>query len=69
MAHSQAPGSLPACVTAAGMEKFAKDPRMEARGDMPFDGKRIGSGGFVPVAACRRSHDASISARPIRLAR
>jgi hypothetical protein len=53
----------------AGMERFAKDPRMEAGGDMPFDGRRMVSGGFVPVAVCRRSRDASISAPPTRLAR
>jgi uncharacterized protein YbaA (DUF1428 family) len=33
----------------AGMEKFMKDPRMEAAGDMPFDGKRMIFGGFAPV--------------------
>ena len=33
----------------AGMEKFMKDPRMEAAGDMPFDGKRMIFGGFTPV--------------------
>jgi hypothetical protein len=42
---------------------------MEAGGDMPFDGRRMVSGGFVPVAVCRRSHGASISAPPTRLAR
>ncbi|HET9034063.1 MAG TPA: DUF1428 domain-containing protein [Dokdonella sp.] len=31
------------------MEKFMKDPRMEAAGDCPFDGKRMIFGGFVPV--------------------
>jgi uncharacterized protein YbaA (DUF1428 family) len=35
----------------AGMEKFMKDPRMEAAGDMPFDGKRMIFGGFVPVVS------------------
>ena len=33
----------------AGMEKFMKDPRMEAAGNMPFDGKRMIFGGFAPV--------------------
>ncbi len=32
-----------------GMEKFMKDPRMDSAGDMPFDGKRMIFGGFVPV--------------------
>jgi uncharacterized protein YbaA (DUF1428 family) len=32
-----------------GIEKFMKDPRMEAAGDMPFDGKRMIFGGFAPV--------------------
>ena len=35
----------------AGMEKFMKDPRMEAAGDCPFDGKRMIFGGFVPVVS------------------
>jgi len=35
----------------AGMEKFMKDPRMEAAGDMPFDGKRMIFGGFMPVVS------------------
>ena len=35
----------------AGMEKIMKDPRMEAAGDMPFDGKRMIFGGFVPVGS------------------
>ncbi|MEO7400977.1 MAG: DUF1428 domain-containing protein [Polaromonas sp.] len=30
----------------AGNEKFMKDPRMKALGDMPFDGKRMVFGGF-----------------------
>lgn len=51
------------------MEKFVNDPRMEAGDNMPFDGKRMISGGFVPAAGCRRRHDASISAPPIRPAR
>lgn len=33
----------------AGMEKFMKDPRMAAAGNMPFDGKRMIYGGFAPV--------------------
>lgn len=33
----------------SGMEKFMKDPRMEAAGAMPFDGKRMIFGSFVPV--------------------
>jgi uncharacterized protein YbaA (DUF1428 family) len=33
----------------AGMKKFMDDPRMQAAGDMPFDGKRMIFGGFVPV--------------------
>jgi len=33
----------------AGMEKFMKDPRMEAAGEMPFDGKRMIFGSFAPV--------------------
>lgn len=33
----------------AGMEKIMKDPRMEAAGNMPFDGKRMIFGGFTPV--------------------
>jgi uncharacterized protein YbaA (DUF1428 family) len=33
----------------AGMEKVMKDPRMDAVGDMPFDGKRMIFGGFMPV--------------------
>ena len=35
----------------AGMEKFMKDPRMEAASDMPFDGKRMIFGGFAPVVS------------------
>jgi len=35
----------------AGMEKVMKDPRMEAAGDMPFDGKRMIFGGFTPVVS------------------
>jgi uncharacterized protein YbaA (DUF1428 family) len=33
----------------AGMEKFMQDQRMQAAGDMPFDGKRMIYGGFAPV--------------------
>jgi len=33
----------------AGMEKFMKDPRLDAVGAMPFDGKRMIFGGFAPV--------------------
>ncbi|MEO7757402.1 MAG: DUF1428 domain-containing protein [Dokdonella sp.] len=33
----------------AGMKKFMEDPRMKEAGDMPFDGKRMIFGGFVPV--------------------
>jgi uncharacterized protein YbaA (DUF1428 family) len=33
----------------AGMEKVMKDPRMDAAGDLPFDGKRMIFGGFTPV--------------------
>lgn len=33
----------------AGMAKFMKDPRVIAGGDMPFDGKRMIFGGFMPV--------------------
>jgi uncharacterized protein YbaA (DUF1428 family) len=35
----------------AGMEKMMKDPRMEAAGEMPFDGKRMIFGGFIPVVS------------------
>ncbi len=35
----------------AGMAKFMADPRVTAGGDMPFDGKRMVFGGFVPVVA------------------
>ena len=35
----------------AGMEKFMKDPRMEDASNMPFDGKRMIFGGFVPVVS------------------
>jgi uncharacterized protein YbaA (DUF1428 family) len=33
----------------AGMAKIMADPRMEAGNPMPFDGKRMIFGGFVPV--------------------
>ena len=33
----------------AGMDKFMKDPRMEAASECPFDGKRMIFGGFTPV--------------------
>ena len=35
----------------AGMAKFMKDPRLEGASDMPFDGKRMIFGGFVPVVS------------------
>lgn len=35
----------------AGMEKFMKDPRTASASDMPFDGKRMIFGGFVPVVS------------------
>ncbi|WP_201313115.1 DUF1428 domain-containing protein [Dyella sp. EPa41] len=35
----------------AGMEKIMQDPRMPGPGDMPFDGKRMIFGGFVPVVS------------------
>jgi len=35
----------------AGMEKIMNDPRMPAASDMPFDGKRMIFGGFVPVVS------------------
>lgn len=33
----------------AGMKKSMNDPRVAAAGAMPFDGKRMIFGGFVPV--------------------
>ncbi len=33
----------------AGMKRMMEDPRMAELGDMPFDGKRMIFGGFVPV--------------------
>jgi uncharacterized protein YbaA (DUF1428 family) len=35
----------------AGMERLMKDPRMEDAGNMPFDGKRMIFGGFVPLVS------------------
>ncbi len=34
-----------------GMAKFMQDPRVEQGGEMPFDGKRMIFGGFVPVVS------------------
>ena len=33
----------------AAVAKMMSDPRMQALGEMPFDGKRMVMGGFVPV--------------------
>lgn len=33
----------------AAVEAMMRDPRMAALGEMPFDGKRMVMGGFVPV--------------------
>ncbi len=33
----------------AGVKQFMDDPRREGAGDMPFDGKRMIFGGFIPV--------------------
>ena len=33
----------------ADWAKIMEDPRMDALGDMPFDGKRMIFGGFVPI--------------------
>ena len=33
------------------MEKFTQDPRMEAAGDCPFDGKRMIFGGLKSVVS------------------
>ncbi|MEZ0171920.1 DUF1428 domain-containing protein [Microvirga sp. TS319] len=33
----------------AAMTKIMTDPRMQAMGDMPFDGKRMIFGGFAPI--------------------
>jgi len=39
----------------AGMEKTMKDPRMDpANNPMPFDGKRMIYGGFVPIVELRK---------------
>jgi uncharacterized protein YbaA (DUF1428 family) len=35
----------------AGMAKLMEDPRMPGMGEMPFDGKRMIFGGFVPVVS------------------
>lgn len=35
----------------AGMEKFMKDPRMDAASECPFDGKRMIFGGFTAVVS------------------
>ena len=35
----------------AGMAKLMEDPRMPGISDMPFDGKRMIFGGFVPVVS------------------
>ena len=35
----------------AGMAKVMADPRMDAAKEMPFDGKRLIFGGFVPVVS------------------
>lgn len=37
-------------VADAAMQKMMEDPRMAALGDMPFDGKRMIWGGFIPVS-------------------
>ena len=36
-----------------GNAKFMQDPRLEAFSDMPFDGKRMVLGGFVPLLDSR----------------
>ncbi len=33
----------------AGMKRIMEDPRMKEMGDLPFDGKRMIFGGFVPI--------------------
>ena len=33
----------------AGQQKMMSDPRMEALGEMPFDGPRMIYGGFTPI--------------------
>jgi uncharacterized protein YbaA (DUF1428 family) len=38
----------------AGMKKIMEDPRMPAAGDMPFDGKRMIFGGFVPLVSLHK---------------
>ncbi|WP_141455960.1 DUF1428 domain-containing protein [Pseudoxanthomonas sp. z9] len=37
-----------------GMKKMMEDPRMEAANPMPFDGKRMIFGGFVPVVDLKK---------------
>lgn len=36
-------------VRETGMAKMMEDPRMQALGEMPFDGKRLIFGGFAPI--------------------
>lgn len=36
-------------VADAAMQKMSQDPRMDALGEMPFDGKRMIYGSFVPI--------------------
>jgi uncharacterized protein YbaA (DUF1428 family) len=38
----------------AAMEKFRNDPRMNANEPMPFDGKRMIFGGFVPALELKK---------------
>ena len=33
----------------SAMERMMQDPRMEALGEMPFDGRRMIYGGFAPI--------------------
>ena len=35
----------------AGMKKVMEDPRMQAEGEMPFDGKRMIFGGFQAIVS------------------
>ena len=44
---------------AADLRKFIKDPRMQGGSNMPFDGKRMIFGGFVPVARLAENLDQS----------
>ena len=39
-------------------EGMFADPRMEAVGEMPFDGERMILGGFEPILSYRRASDA-----------